>query len=183
MRADMGDLTVLLVIGVIAVIGTLVRAYRGAKARNERLRQLHPRPEQEPLSSVPKPETSSPLEQFRQFMEQVQAESRQRQPMAGPAPTQQVVRRVKKVVQPPQPSRLKPEEELKAQAGRGKLSEQFAQGDAKAAVPREEPKEAVSPLAAIAGSERSELEKAVLLSEILGRPVSLRRPVVPRFRS
>jgi hypothetical protein len=198
MGGDVGNLIFLVVVGLAVAISAIVKSYRESKAREERMRRLHQQPGQDPIASSPKPAAPSPLLQFRQFMEQLKAQSGQGQARSGegqaqsgrgqmkappPFQPQHPVRHAGLGARPPQALPVKPGEQAAARPGRGMLTEHLDEKEAKAPVVTQAPPPAVSPLAGVIGSQRSDFERAVLLSEILGKPVTLRRPVPPRLKS
>ena len=185
MRGDVSDLILLIVVGLAVAVSALVKSFRERKAREERMYRLrHHEAGQDPVASPPKPAAPSPLLQFRQFMEQLQGQSGKGQMEAPPASSQQQrIHPAGPGVRPPQAVPVHPVKQAAVRPGRGKLTEHLDEKEAKAPVVAQPPHERVSPLAAIYGSERSDFEKAVLLSEVLGKPVTLRRPVPPRQRS
>jgi len=91
----MENLILLLVLGIIAGVGGLIKSSRERKEREERLRRLNergPQPRRQPDGQRPQPTTrpASPLAEVRRFFEEVQAKGRRnrgldpKQPAPGP---------------------------------------------------------------------------------------------------
>jgi hypothetical protein len=187
----MDDIIGVVVVIIAIAIGSLIKRVRAAGAKTERDRRLHPGPARKPEGYGPPARSDqttpqSPLERVRQFFEEIETEARRQGAPLRPATARPEVRRV------PQPAKrrkaaavgpevVQPEE--KGISGRGRLAERLAEKERTAPQAAEPvPRKRLSALSVILSSERNELEKAVLLSEILGRPVAFRGSPSPRFR-
>jgi len=205
MFADMSDLLILVLFGAAAAITTLVRSYRRAKERAEKERRLHPKSEEKPVTPVSRPSavrpSESPLKKVRTFFEELQkeaqraaqaAQGREPLPSGRPRVVRRVVRRKAPAPAKTETAKRKPRGEPKREG----LRERMAEGDKAdrekaerekaaervSAGAKEPAKKRVQPLRAILESQRTQLGKAILLTEILTKPVSLRGSPVPRWR-
>ena len=205
MLAQAGDWIVFLLLGIAFAIGTLIKRSREAKARDERQRRVHPKSEEKPVMPASRPQgpqkRESPLKKVRTFFEELQKEAQRaaqaaqgRQPL--PSGRRRVVRRVVRRKEPApaktETAKRKPTDEPKREG----LRERMAEGDKAdrekadrekaaervSAGAKEPAKKRVQPLRAILESQRTHLGKAILLTEILTKPVSLRGSPVPRWR-
>lgn len=230
----MDELVFYLVIGIAVAIGSLIKAQRDKKEREERIRRLKedgPKPRRRPVrTQTPKP--VSALEEVRRFFEEVQQKGRReregrekrkplpsrdrakepedrrppssrerakepedrRKPLPGrkpapvrrraPAPVQPPprVRRVRRVAQPPEKV-IPVLEEAVPEPVRERVAPVAAAAAEARLAPERHVKRRRPTLARILASRRPELAKAVLLTEILTKPVAFRRQSrVPRFR-
>ena len=149
MLADSGDLLILVLLGIAAAVGGLIKTYREAKARAEKRSRAHPGQTTEP-------------------------------------PPVRRVRKVPRQAEPVIATLEKPQAKV-AKHRRGGLREEMAAREEERQTARVVVGVPVKPrltgISAILASRRTDLEKAILMTEILGRPVSHRDSPVPRFRN
>ncbi|HUW57461.1 MAG TPA: hypothetical protein VMZ92_12560 [Planctomycetota bacterium] len=197
MLANGGELVVFLLFGLAILIGSLIKSYREAKAREETGRRLHPEAKDRPVTPVAGPPAGqrpvSTLRKVRTFLEDLQKEAQRSQelgtkplPSGAPRPVRRVVRR-----KPPVPAKAEkpPEPEAEPDEPREGLAERMAARDKKEGIAPAlrgrdvEAEQRVEPLRAILESQRNDLGKAILLTEILSKPVAFRGSPIPRYRS